>query len=394
MPALAYAGCVSTPHPSPLRRRWSAAGRIALLAVAAALIFIIGYGMLLDSVVEGSAEYDALSARMLLDLALGALSLVLYGFRRRAPFVIPGIVVSLCAVSWTSAITAAALLVFVAASRRPVRIVIVSVAFVLAGSVDAVTNPLDDDEPLWTAMVLVAATTCVLVMIGLLIGIRRQAAEDRVARRTADEAVRIEQAKAQERVRIAREMHDVLGHRLSLMAVHAGALEYRDDLSHAQTVEAAGVIGENSRRALDELRDVLGVLRGDAAASAASAPQPAAADIPRLIDDARAAGATVDVEALEVSTIPAHVGRHAFRIVQELLTNARKHAPGSPVTLSATSTAGRIRIRVSNDASTTTDGPGFGLAGIAERVRLVGGEIEITRSDGVFQVEAVLPWTE
>ena len=147
-------------------------------------------------------------------------------------------------------------------------------------------------------------------------------------------------ARAAERTRIAREMHDVLAHRMSLVAVHAGALAYRTDLSAAETRETAAIIQANSQRALADLREILGLLRDTERGIDVTAhrPQPTLSDLDSLLDDERAAGAHVtlrsDLEDLDA--LPESIGRSAFRIIQEGLTNARKHAPHAMVTVELT----------------------------------------------------------
>ena len=151
-----------------------------------------------------------------------------------------------------------------------------------------------------------------------------------------EQAARLDQARANERSRIAREMHDVLAHRISLVAMHAGAMTYRSDLSRDELLSSARVVQENAHQALTDLRDVLGVLREttDPAAPPAipAAPQPVLADLPRLVAEAEAAGTPVQLVSggLDLAGVPELVGRTAYRIIQEGLTNARKHASGCP----------------------------------------------------------------
>ena len=129
-------------------------------------------------------------------------------------------------------------------------------------------------------------------------------------------------------------MHDVLAHRMSLLSLHAGALEFNPDASADEVADAAGVIRESARAALDELRGVIGVLREEGGESLTAPPQPTLADLPALVEESRAAGMrlTARIE-LGDEALPAAVGRTAYRIAQEGLTNARKHAPGAAVTL-------------------------------------------------------------
>ena len=125
-------------------------------------------------------------------------------------------------------------------------------------------------------------------------------------------------------------MHDVLGHRLSLLGMHAGALEYRPDASPAELAAAAGTVREQARLALRDLREIVGVLREES--DEPTTPQPTLADLPALVAESTTAGLRVDAH-LDVIDPPNPTGRHAYRIVQEALTNARRHAPGEVVVL-------------------------------------------------------------
>jgi signal transduction histidine kinase len=149
------------------------------------------------------------------------------------------------------------------------------------------------------------------------------------------------------------------------------------------------------RRALDELRQMVGVLRaGDVDEEAPLGPQPGLEELPRLVSHAREAGMTVELDLPAVDVAPP-VGRAAYRIAQEALTNAGRHAPGAPVQLTVVRTGDSLAVRVVNgasDVSAGTSGGGFGLVGLGERVRTLGGRLTAEpRLDGGFCVEAVLP---
>jgi signal transduction histidine kinase len=224
---------------------------------------------------------------------------------------------------------------------------------------------------------------------------------ERAQRLESEHRLRVEQAREAERRRIAREMHDVLGHRISLLSVHAGALEFRPDASAEEVAEAAGVIRATAQDALEELRGVIGVLREDGDEALMQRPQPTIAEIPELVDESRAAGMHVEwhLDVPEPSAIPAALGRTAYRVVQEGLTNARKHAPaagvavtvhsGPPLTVEVVS-----RAAVGSLPVDTLPGAGTGLVGLAERVALAGGELEHgPDQEGNFVLRATLPWT-
>src|SRR4051812_22959826 len=222
--------------------------------------------------------------------------------------------------------------------------------------------------------------TGVVLGWGLFVRARRELV--RSLRAQGDRAA--DEARAAERRRIAREMHDVLAHRLSLLAVHAGALEFHPDAPAEEVAEAAGVIRENAKTALEELRGVIGVLREDSGESPTQPPQPTLADLTALVEESRAASMRVTARIELGDTTPtAAVGRTAYRIAQEGLTNARKHAPGAAVTLTVCAPDGDLQVEVRSlapvavaAAAPPLPGAGTGLIGLAERVSLAGGTLE------------------
>lgn len=209
-----------------------------------------------------------------------------------------------------------------------------------------------------------------------------EAAREEAARR-ADEA-RLEQVRLAERERIAREMHDVVAHRISLVAMPSGALAYRDNMTPTEIREAAQLINDNAKRSLNELRLVLGTLRDSG--SAPAPPQPGIEQVPILVAEARQAGQHIGLDVQpDLAEVPSQVGRHGFHIVQESLTNARKHAPGAPVEVRVTGSRGEgLLIRVTNPLTGTSPGPGsrLGLVGLAERMELIGGRWSASERDG------------
>jgi signal transduction histidine kinase len=223
---------------------------------------------------------------------------------------------------------------------------------------------------------------------------------ERARRAEAEQASRVAEARVAERARIAREMHDVLAHRLSLLATYAGALEYRPDAPPEQLARAAGVLRAGVHQALDELREVITVLRDDDDVDGKH-PLPGLAELDELIAETRDAGTDVEVTRRvtqpEDAVLPGGLGRTAYRVVQEGLTNARKHAPGRPVrVLLAGKPGGRLVVELANPvgpADPVINGSGTGLIGLTERVRLAGGEIDSRVSaDGEFVLRAWLPW--
>jgi len=246
-----------------------------------------------------------------------------------------------------------------------------------------------------TEALLVAAVAIYVAVAGwgLYIRSRRQLLQtlrDRADRAEIVAKLQAEQAQLRAREEIAREMHDVLGHRLSLLSVHAGALAYRPDVSTEEITGAAEIIRASAHQALQDLREVIGVLR----APVGELPQPTFADLPVLVEGSREAGLPVELVLDAPGTLPDHVGRTAYRVVQEGLTNALKHAPGEPVRISVTGAPGNgLEVEVRNPAPNRRRGDGQGLLGLAERAALVEGRLEHGRtSDGEFRLFAWLPW--
>ena len=233
------------------------------------------------------------------------------------------------------------------------------------------------------------------VLTGLWVYQRRKLMD--VLRGRAEQAERerdllADRAVAAERRRIAGEMHDVVAHRVGVIAIQANALTVV--AKDAQTSEVAEIIQHNSTAALAELRDVLSVLRehGDAESS------PLGLDgIRELAQDARGAGRLVELnlpELLPATTEP--VGRAAYRVVQEALTNVAKHAPGATARICVEARADELRVEVVNDRATSVvpaalPSSGYGLVGMRERVTLAGGTIHTGPFAGGYRVCAVFP---
>ncbi|WP_185921988.1 sensor histidine kinase [Streptomyces sp. WAC06614] len=225
----------------------------------------------------------------------------------------------------------------------------------------------------------------------LLAQLRRQLAQAEAAREREVAA-----ARTAERSRIAGEMHDVVAHKVSLMVVHAGALEV--STTDPAVTASAGLIRESGREALQELRSVLGLLH--AREDAALAPQPTLAQIDDLVRASRQAGVRIRVVTEgALGEVPDATGRAAYRIVQEALTNIHKHAAGARTTVHLSRRADALGIRVRNARPVRPpDGDfprgGHGLVGLGERVELLGGTFSAQeQADGGFLVTATLPTT-
>lgn len=334
----------------------------------------------------------------------GLIAIALLVFRERAPLATV-VLIALCLLFSPAAVGAA----FVAQStiaRRgtPARLVISTVVLLGAKVAQLSLAPYAGRE--WTTASQVEFTICLAgVVIATLAGwlgasraeVTTSVAETERARRDAETA-RINEARLAERERLAREMHDVVAHRISLVAMHAGALAYRNDLDPDQTRETARLIQDNAKQSLTELRAVLAGLREEG--TQPEPPQPTVADLNLLLADAEDAGQTIEVLNDVRGSLPQQMSRHAFRIIQEGLTNARKHAPGAPVRLELTGRSGaELRLRISNRladlAVAGTPGARLGLIGVDERVRILGGRASHGVVEGdTFVLTATLPWRE
>jgi signal transduction histidine kinase len=214
------------------------------------------------------------------------------------------------------------------------------------------------------------------------------------------ETERAQRAVLEERARIARELHDVVAHHMSLVAVRAETAAYRlTDLADPVRAEFAS-LSEVAREALADMRRLLGVLRDDQ--PAALAPQPRLADVPALVDAARHAGVSVELSvAATLDQVPDAVGLCAYRIVQELLSNVSQHAPGAPVTVLVERDSAAVMLQVVSGPGVPSGPagdarrPGHGIAGMRERVALLGGSLSAGPApDSRFVVSAVLPLAE
>ncbi|MEV1205625.1 sensor histidine kinase [Microbispora rosea] len=243
----------------------------------------------------------------------------------------------------------------------------------------------------------------VLILGGALVGLplvaglwshaRRQvlvAMRERAEQLVREQVLRADQARAQERARIAREMHDVVAHRVSLMVLHAGALEV--GAPDERTAKAAALIGDVGREALSNLREVLGVLR---AQDASRDPQPTLADLDRLLAQSRALGLVVNRrDEGQARPIGQSAERTAYRVVQEALANVHKHAGGAETDVAVRYLPTGLEIVVRNAPSAAREElpkSGWGLVGLRERVELLGGTLEAGPCDGGFQVRARIP---
>jgi signal transduction histidine kinase len=360
---------------------------------------IIALAGLTAATIVGRQSDSAERPWLVLDIVLGivAIGLVLTLGRRpvAGALVLAGLAVFSPAVTPPSTVGT-----LTVAQRRPLRTaILVAVAGIVGHLIQGLWRPIGNLPYGWFA-VLDIVVHAALLGWGQWTQARQQLLDslrERARRAEAEQGRRVAEARTLERTRMAREMHDVLAHRLSLLATYAGALEYRPDSSPEKLAKAAGVIRTGVHQALDELREVIHVLRDEDVYE--GRPQPTFDDLSALVAESREAGTTIayDDRVADATTLPPATGRTAYRIVQEGLTNARKHAIGHPVTLTVTGQPGEgLRIALTNPGShgaSLTPGSGTGLVGLTERVQLAGGTLDHGRlPDGGFRLEASLPW--
>jgi signal transduction histidine kinase len=397
------------------RPRSTRAEAVIWMAVMAALVTVT---------IAGGGAGPALA----LDVPVGVVSVGLLPLLRRWPTQATVLLSLLCAVS-PAATPPATMAILVVAEARPFAVSVpVAGTGIAAHLVRETWRPVAGLPYVWWTVLAFVAYAAFLGWGTLMRSHRAviSALRERAERAEADQARRAAEARAAERARIAREMHDVLAHRLSLLATYAGALAFRPDAPPEQLSRAAEVIRSGVHQSLDELREVIGVLRDDSLPDLAAdrIPLPGIADLPALVEESRAAGTRVDVGgpawpaggpaavpapgptlrpasgpvAEPDAGVPDAAGRTVYRIVQEGLTNARKHAPGEPVTVTLHGAPGAgLEVSVVNplgpgSAPASVPGSGTGLVGLTERLELAGGRLEFGTDRGEFRLRAWLPW--
>jgi signal transduction histidine kinase len=248
----------------------------------------------------------------------------------------------------------------------------------------------------------VAFAAAVAILVGRLAGARRRA-EGRASEREvqlAEESSR--RVVLEERARIARELHDVVAHHMSVIAVQAETAPYRVGPLAPDVRDAFDQIASDARTGLTEMRRLLGVLRSDAQpVDAQTEPQPTLADLDTLVDTARRAGIVAElVTTGDVGQPSAALGLTVYRLVQESLSNAVRHAPGARVLVTVARSGETLQVTVRNDppawqphSAVSNAGGGAGLAGMRERVAMLQGRLTTYREPlGGFVVEATLPY--
>ncbi|GAB3753019.1 sensor histidine kinase [Microlunatus parietis] len=349
------------------------------------------------------------------DIAGAVIASAALWWRRRYPLLIGFLLAPLGGLFLTAGPPAVIAVYTVTAYRRTFGYLAVFAVHLIIAIGYYLVVPLTDEFLLWVVfMVLIYGTA---VAFGLAARARRQVIAgliDSAERDRNDYERQLAQVRQAERQQVAREMHDVLAHRISLLSVHAGALEYRSraaaeqgrPLSGEELRSSVGVIRESAHRALEELRQVLMVLQADPSEApgelGTERPQVTLAGLPELIAEARASGQVINLHELvgldQLSDLDSQLQRTIFRTIQEGLTNARKHTPGAQVEVELAGVPGReVVIMIGNQlpvgaTEAEIPGAGVGLTGLAERVRLDGGRLSRTVSDGRFVLTARLPW--
>jgi signal transduction histidine kinase len=352
--------------------------------VAALVLALAAMGQVVLSADDVGA---ALVANLLATLPLALV-------RRRLPWaavaIVAGVVIALSgdgekSVLSVAAVVAVAAVAYLVAERYGRRW---SALFALPFLVNVIA-PFTTDGGRFPAMLLL-----VVIVAALAIGDARRQRGQAVAER--DEAQR-DQALMEERARIARELHDIVAHHVSMIAVQAETARLTTPDMPEEGKRRLEAIGNTARDSLNELRNLLGLLREDAGAAAERAPQPGLADLETLVVDAREAGTSVRLTRAG-RAVPLSPGADltAYRILQEALTNARRHAPDADVELELRYEDSTLHLEVrDNGPGAEAEANGHGLAGMRERAEMVGGTLEAGPApEGGFAVRAELPTGE
>ncbi len=364
-----------------IRQRWAAYGRYGVVVLAT-----------LTAIVNGAsiAGGDYLQPMTAFAVLCGVL-LLLNGL----PWIVaPAAATAATAVWGWPFLLLLLVAVFDLSARRRTPAAIVCAVIALAGN--ALTQPtvsLWQSQPYGSALFLLLA-----VVAGLWMGSRRRlvtALNVQVEHLRSERELREQAARLSERSVIAAEMHDVLAHRLSLIALHAGVLSTRKDLP-AQVAERIDLLRTASTEALNDLRDLLGALRSNDPGPLDQPPAPVLQDVTEVIAQARRAGQRVDtVIDGQAELAPAAHRLAVFRLVQEALTNARKHAPAAPVQVHIDYGPPVTDIEVTNSPSpdhAQVVPSGFGLVGLRERVEALGGRLSAGPGNaGTWSVAARIP---
>ena len=393
------------PGPDPESPYTSRRARVVIMVVVGGLSLALGL-LSAHSLLDGLDGYPwGLRAA---DIAFGLAGYVALWWRRRWPLAFAGYILVISVFSTLSGGLPFVAAFTVAVHRHWPTALVTSTLLALATWPALLLYRDDSMRDTEILFLFVVITLFAVTGWGMFIRARRQLLAS--LRRRAERAERSREeharhARIAERQRIAREMHDVLAHRLSLLSVQAGALEVTPVAAGDGAVtETAAAIRSTTHQALQELRSIVRVLRDDDEPGTAP-PQPVAADLPALVAEASAATSIrTDWDGVELAAVPPDTGRTLYRIVQEGLTNARKHAPGSAVEVTVDGAPDRgLSVTVTSwlppgqpepgHETSNGTGTGAGLIGLRERAALAGGHIEAKVTGGNrFRLSAWLPW--
>jgi signal transduction histidine kinase len=376
-------------------QRWA---RTRPLLIDAALAIALALAALLTTARGGTAASPGpYEERDALGLALVLAATLPYAARRRAPapvYIVTAMAVTVLMLSGYdegALPTVLAVGAYTLAAYRPVPVVVAATA-VVAGLLVVL---LIADVPRFGLGELL--TSCVGFGAATLLG---RGSRSRQQRLDALEGQREEarlRAAADERLRIAQELHDIVAHSLGVIAVQAGVGRHIIDTDPAEAKRSFDSISDASRSSLAEIRRLLGVVRSGPAGPA-YVPAPGLTDLPQLADDVEKAGLPVDLDVrVEPDGVPRSVGLAAFRIVQESLTNSLRHADAERATVRLGYEPGGLVIEVSDDGrgANGRGSGGHGLVGMRERVAVHGGSLEAgTGPGGGFRVLARLPYDQ
>lgn len=313
--------------------------------------------------------------------------------RRRWPWV--SFVLTLPALFFSSTLVAVLIALYtVAASRSRFWMTLIAGGVVFAGQFGLAWLGWDDPGTTTVTAIYAGMTAAAPIALGWLVRTRRDLAQSLTELNEAlasAQQLAEEEAVASERTRIAREMHDIVSHQVSLIAVQSGALQV--SASDAAVSEAARTIRSLAARTLQELRQMVSVLRTPPTGSTSVAPQPTEADIPALVAESN----IQTVLELDLPPeLPPGAGRALYRAVQEGLTNVRKHAPGATAEVRARTLDGKVELTVANSAPTqppmTLPSSGHGIIGLRERAELLHGTVHATGTpDGGYRLVFSFP---
>jgi signal transduction histidine kinase len=372
-------------------------------------LIIFGFALAAGAATQWSDSRNAATWLLIIDVVVGLVACLSLWVRRDYPLTVALVAIGASTISGlanNAAIAAVLTVAIYCVPRRTIQIALLSFSAV---AVHASLYGADGHYDM-TELLIGSFGTVAAALFGLFVRARRElvlSLHDRNRQLRAEQELRLQEARRAERDRIAREMHDVLAHRISLLSLHAGALEFRPDASSEEIAKAAQVIRVSARAAQEELREVIGVLRADDHEELLEPPQPTLADLTMLVEESLRAGMEVTLHTqVEAQTLPDTLGRTVYRLIQEALTNARKHAPGQLVTIELTgersagvhvSVVNRPRVGSAQHVTPNQHehvGSGAGLIGVGERVALAGGTLRHgPLPGGGFELDAQLPWT-